>query len=480
MVYRLKFGILLTSIWGASHLKQKIICETLFHPFNAGYLVDDNCAVRSKGCLRNIPAEVTQSAGKIKSDLIKKELADSLSNSILYPKGLLEYLLEWLKKDDSIENDEKIGFQDSPTKDEYLRKNVFDLNEVLTDFLVFTMVRNENQDDEMHKVISKLKKKNISDKIKELNKNSKIKIIDNTKSNIDSLPITIESENFDNVFIEVADGHIDVPNPNNIHAYLLNTNIYTFDYSSLTELVMENIYNYVYSRQEIRNDEQDNAAIRKSVLRASRMLRNQANEDQLGQILIYIFLEKVLGAPKLMSKVEMGNNYVNGDGLFLNSIGPDKYQIVIGSSKLSDSLLKSIDKIIAQMDSITQGGNLNTSSLLTDINFKSHFSSNELQNLSSILVPRKDNHLRTNAFGVFIGYSLNVDKERLECFDEEDAEKYMKDCIHRDLEQVLACLNEKIYELGLQKHSFYVYMMPFTDVIVDSNQIMYEIIGGTK
>lgn len=480
MVYRLKFGVLLTVIWGATHLKQQVICETLFRPFNANYSVDSTCASRSKGCLRNLPGEIEEGTSKIKADLIRNELEKNLSSSILYPKGLIEYLLEWLRKDDSITSDMKIGFQESPTKGEYLRKTVFDVNEVLADFLVFTVIRNENQDNDVHEVISELKKIDISETIKNYQSKSRFRIIDKVKDNISNLPITIESGSFDDVFTEVAVGNINLPNPNNIHAYILNTNVYMFDYNDLTELVMDNIYNYVYSRQEIRSDEKDNVAIRKSVLRASRKLRSQSNEDQLGQILIYIFLEKVLGAPKLMSKVEMGNNYINGDGVFLNSVGPDKYQIVIGSSKLYDDALVAIDKIMDQIFSITKNGDLNTSNLLLDISFQSRFSTNELQNLRGILVPRKGHRLRTNAFGVFIGYSLNIDETRLNYLNEEDAVKYMEGCVHRDLDQVINRLNEKIYEANLQKYSFYVYMMPFTDVMVDSNRIMYEVIGGTK
>lgn len=158
---------------------------------------------------------------------------------------------------------------------------------MLIDFLVFTVIRNENQDDEMHEWVSNRKKTTIFRKISELQTNSAFKLISNNEGDISNLPSTIESESFDNIFTEVADGHINIPNPNNIHAYLLNTNIYNFDYSDLTDFVMENMCNYVYSRQELRSSSQNNTDIRKSVLRASQKLRDQANEDQLGQILIY-------------------------------------------------------------------------------------------------------------------------------------------------------------------------------------------------
>lgn len=480
MAYRLKFGILLTSIWASSHMKQRAICETLFHPFNHSYQVDDNCANRSKGCLRNIPSEVVENANKVTKSVIIRELSSNITGLIMYPKGLIEYLLEWLKKDNSINGDTKIGFQNSATKDEYLRKTVFDLNEVITDFLVFTLIRNENQDTEMHKFISTLKKSALSRKMRNLQDKSQFKLVNNTEDNVRELTTTIESRNFDDVFTEAAKGSIDVSNPNNIRAYLLNTNIYRFNYSNLTELVMENICSYVYSRQEMRNAEQDKLAIRKSVLRASQKLRNQANDDQLGQILIYVFLEKVLRAPKLMSKIEMRDNHINGDGLFLNSISPDRYQIVIGSSKLFDDAVIAIDEIIKKLNVMIQNGDLTASDLLLDINFRSHFSTNELQNLNNILKPKKGQHLRTNAFGLFIGYTLNVDKAYLNSLNEEKAEKYIKKCIQKDLEMVIEHLNGKISEYKLQRYSFYVYMMPFTSVKFDSDQIMYEVRGGAR
>lgn len=480
MSFRLKFGILLTSIWATSHSKQRAICEALFHAINEDYQVDDNCANRSKGCLRNIPAEIVENIRNVSTSSIKRDLGKNVSSLIINPKGLIEYLIMLLKNDDSINGDMKIGFQDSITKKEYLAKNVFNLDEVLTDFLVFTVIRNENQDDEMHEWVSNRKKTTIFRKISELQTNSAFKLISNNEGDISNLPSTIESESFDNIFTEVANGHINIPNPNNIHAYLLNTNIYNFDYSDLTDFVMENMCNYVYSRQELRSSSQNNTAIRKSVLRASQKLRDQANEDQLGQILIYVFLEKVLGAPKLMTKIEMGGKSINGDGLFLNSLGPGKYQIVIGSSRLFDDAVEAIDEIIEQIDRMDQNGGFNVNNLILDINFQSYFSTNELQNLRSILIPKKGYHLRTNAFGLFIGYTLHADSTLLNMLNEDDAENRIKASIQNDLEMVIKRLNTKISEANLQHYSFYVYMMPFTNVKIDSDHIMYEVRGGAR
>lgn len=480
MGFKLKFGILLASVWAASQSKQRVICESLFHAINRDYQVDDNCSNRCKGFMRNIPAEIVENINSVSTISIRRNLRENVSNLIINSKGLIEYLMWVLRNDDSIDSEVKIGFQDSITKNEYLAKTVFNLDEVLADFLIFTVLRNENKDEELNKLSSELTKKSISKKIKEFQEKSSFKIVYDDEGDISNLPITTKIESFDDVFTKVADGSIDIPNPNEVRAYILNTNVYSLDYSDLTDLVMDNICSYVYSREEIRNDGQDRRAISKSVLRASQELRNQANDDQLGQILIYIFLEKVLGAPKLMSKIEMKDNYINGDGLFLNSTGPDKYQIVIGSSKLFDDAIIAIDELIKKVDVVVENGILNPNKLLVDVNFMAHFSTNELQNLRNILVPSKGKHLRTTAFGLFIGYTSKVDKNLLNSLSEEKAEKYIKDCTQRDLELVIEHLNKEISKNGLQRYSFYVYMMPFTDVKIDSDRIMYEVRGGVR
>lgn len=475
MIDQMKFGTLLTSLWGASQLTQEDLCRQLFHVFNSNYIVDASCAARAKGCMRNIPQEIVQNVGKVEKEVVYKKISDSLIDSIRYPKGMIQFLLNVLKADNNIKGEDKIGGSNSTTKSKYLQKNVFSLEETIGDFLIYTVLKNNNQDQNLHNQIKKLKKQELTTLIKKLNEESDFTILDHENNDTPSLNPTLKSEHFEDVFSQVAIKSLNIPNPNHIQAYILNTNVYTFEYSNLEDIVLENIDNYVWSRKENQDDSIPNTL---KMGHALQRLRKQGNDNQLGQILIYIFLEKVLGAPKLMSKIEMNSNYINSDGIFLNNIGLNEFQLVLGSSILDDEPTQAVDKMMNQISKWTQNNEPLGSSLLLDIDFTGRFTSSELQNLQTILKPSKNHHLRTKAFGLFIGYSLNIERETLIKFDEDNAEKYIREKICQDLSSVIQALNLKINEEKMQQYSFYVYMLPFSDIRKDSNKIMYKIRGG--
>ena len=63
---------------------------------------------------------------------------------------------------------------------------------------------------------------------------------------------------------------------------------------------------------------------------------------KLGEILLYLFLENKLDAPKLLSKVELktsGNQYVFGsDGVHLFQLDNKNFQLILGESKIKGVL----------------------------------------------------------------------------------------------------------------------------------------------
>lgn len=71
-----------------------------------------------------------------------------------------------------------------------------------------------------------------------------------------------------------------------------------------------NIDRYVLSRAT-RDGLEKSSKCENIASKVSRLLRSKGNldikgtGDEFGEMLIYIYLEKVLGAPKLMSKVEL-------------------------------------------------------------------------------------------------------------------------------------------------------------------------------
>lgn len=471
MEYKLKFGLFLTYIWASSNsLTQISICQIIFNIFSPRYEVDSSCAGHMKGCNRNLPIEITSQLNKINKDDIRNDINKQLIPCINESKKLVNCLIYELKTDNSIDNDTKIGSESSYTKAEYIGKKEINLSDILTDFLIYTVRRNENKDEQTNKKIKTITKKSFQ----KMDSPGEIGVIIDLEKPAKNLPLTMNSDDFENVFTEIANEKLCVPNENNIHAYLLNSNAYRFDYRKLEGIISENILNYVYSRKDFNGKFNS-----KAFVYALNKLRENYSYDELGQILLYIFLEHVLGAPKLMSKLEMRSNFVESDGMFLNNLESQNYQIVLGTSKLYDSITKAVDNIITKVSKIVNSG-FTESALIIDTNFKEKFDESELRNLEGILKPSKNNHLRTNAFGIFIGYSLKLEENKLFSLKESEACELLKTTVKEDLKTLIIYLNEKITSYKLQEYSYYVYLLPFHKVIEDTNKIMLDIIGGNK
>lgn len=138
---------------------------------------------------------------------------------------------------------------------------------------------------------------------------------------------TCNGELFNETFNKIEHKEqINLANNNTLDIYQLSIRNKKFDYLNLKSLITNNIKGYVYSRKEIqeaieqkRSDELFNKARKKF-----RELKNENDKGaggELGEILLYIFLENELKAYKLLSKMELKtnrNDYVKGaDGVFL-------------------------------------------------------------------------------------------------------------------------------------------------------------------
>lgn len=125
------------------------------------------------------------------------------------------------------------------------------------------------------------------------------------------LSSTISSpEEFDMVFAEVAhNGSLGLVNEN-IRIFQMNIRDYRFLISELKDFLDVNIGRYVLSRVA-RNSLEKSGKRENVASKASQLLSSKGKVDikgtgtELGEMLIYIFLEKVLRTPKLMRKVEL-------------------------------------------------------------------------------------------------------------------------------------------------------------------------------
>ena len=99
------------------------------------------------------------------------------------------------------------------------------------------------------------------------------------------------------------------------------------------------------------------------------------------------------------------------------------------------------------------------------------------QALESMIIPKKGTVSTTieKAYGVFLGYSINV--ENAESLSNEDYLKNANEKMIDDIKSIIPYIEEKINNLGLVNHSFYIYILPLNDALKDKEAIIKEALG---
>jgi len=141
--------------------------------------------------------------------------------------------------------------------------------------------------------------------------------------------ITSKKNGFDSVFAEVPhSGNLNLTNPNYIIFFRLDIDSNKFSFTSLHTYLQKNIGSYVFSRAQIdkfRIDDEVEAIGLKAIelLKDASVIKDDGAGGELGEILLYLFLEQLLNAPKLLSKMELkstANQYVYGEYKISNKI----------------------------------------------------------------------------------------------------------------------------------------------------------------
>ena len=137
-----------------------------------------------------------------------------------------------------------------------------------------------------------------------------------------------------------------------LQIYCLKFEDKDFDYDGLWRYLRNNIGYYVFSRAQIQqyteNDEIESVSY-DAADQLRQLSRDALSADELGEILLYIFLEQVLKAPKFMSRVELsgygGFNISKSAGIHILTVkSPLPYsQIVFGTSRIEGDLNSAID-----------------------------------------------------------------------------------------------------------------------------------------
>lgn len=297
---------------------------------------------------------------------------------------------------------------------------------------------------------------------------------------------TCDDRDFSKVFKELKHNEsLELPNNNLLKMYYTKIMNNKFEYSTLEELLISNITNYVFSRKE------NKEAIEKSkipnltlkAINEFRKLNNAKDKGrggELGEMLLYIFLESNLKAYKLLSKMELKTNsedYIKGaDGIYLYEFEDEKkdkhFEYIIGEAKIEATSAESISDAFDSILTHLKKENFERELVNREI-FKETFTEEQAEKIKKILVPsQEDEDLDIQkAFGIFIGYGLNKNL-KLDELSNVEGKKAIEEQIGKDIKNICRNLKQKITKHNLKNYSFYVYVMPFKNAMKDRVEIL--------
>lgn len=298
--------------------------------------------------------------------------------------------------------------------------------------------------------------------------------------------LTSYSDGF-GIFNKVSEEEFDVINKNYIRMFMLNTENKLFNYDELYDYILPNVAKYVFSRKkfsEIENNPSKQMTIILEALSHLRPVNSEADKGaggELGEILLYLFLEQDLQAPKLFSKVELktsAKDYVKGsDGIHfkfrINGEGKKILQLVIGEAKikndLKDGIKEAFESINRYLSENIQDRNLLDTHLMEQLVDKDEA---DLIKEYITSIPRKK---KETVFGIFIGYSIKY-KGTAATNDEYD-----RRVIEENIKQILAVKNhiiDAINNYHVSNYEFNFYFLPFHNAARDRKVIMKSLTSG--
>ena len=215
------------------------------------------------------------------------------------------------------------------------------------------------------------------------------------------------------------------------------------------------------------------------------------NDGELGELLLFCFLEGHLEAPKILTKLELktsNNLYVNGsDGVHLKKISDKRYQLIFGESKTYQDLSNAFNNAFKSISEFKNELNINGEAK-SGISFEKGLISSNVESgifdetdediLNVLLYPEdkpNTNIALDDAFSIFVGYEIDISEEQKKYSNDEFPVK-----IEEKIVTQLEGYNSKIYQLiekyKLLGHTFYIFIMPFTNIDENRKKILRKVL----
>lgn len=411
-------------------------------------------------------------------DFIERDFADIRKSTqslldLISPKSyqeLLQLMKFWLDSDDEIKSTDETFMYPRLTKEDAIKADL-SVVDYLANFILLIARLNDN---------SQPTKIAISDFKPILERTEKIIGVDSMVE--PSALKTIKDSEFDAVFHEVIPPiSLSTKKPNDLRLYHVRLNEDTFSYAALISFLRGNIGRYVFDRAK-RDEYIQKDKIESLNLDAMSYIKGSGiSPDDLGDLLLYTFLESVLKAPKILSSYELSKTHSEkSKAIHLlkrkETSGKSFYQLVFGVSSIEEGLDTAIEKTAHVLNEIISHKD-NNIQLIEGLDFSKTFSIDDAQVLKSILIPTKAGNPGPGiALGAFIGYKVNADTSV--CDSPDEYKKAIELQMEKDISSKTDFIHSILKKYGLDRHSIYLYFLPFNDPETDKGTIIDSLVSG--
>lgn len=290
------------------------------------------------------------------------------------------------------------------------------------------------------------------------------------------LPLSLmNSERFLALFYEPK--RFDIHVKTVMHLHVLRVDGGDFAVKPLFKELVNNSISFVLSRQNLDKLLNDPSRMGEFFRKTQTQFKApDSNAGEGGELLLYSFLEGHLGAPKILSKMELktsSEHYVHGtDGVHLLEVEEGDYQLIFGESKMygdtvgqvGSSARRGVKAAFASMGKV-QEDNFDFDTWLVESELlKESLDSEKVQLLASILLPPASGApqvSKSNAFGVFIGFELDVTEYPFADHTAGEAESYLRERSLSAIESEVETIKTEIQNRGLGGFQFHIYAVPF-------------------
>lgn len=462
-----------------NNVKVDLVCDSIASSYGVDLsdMYDRNYYDKLKAGRNNTPNEIIDAARSISAD----KLSNGIKNSILpiikdsKKEAIILEIRDVLRKDETINWDATLGF------DGFTKRNICECTHLMfadtlaavLQYAVMEVANNECQD-----AIKEIGKEYVESFVV-----TPGEIVLDPEAIIITSPLSITSskEAFERAFTKIDSLNVMGPvAKSSAHIFCVEMSNQKFRFRRMQDYLFENIGRYVMSRYKVNQLESNGKAdtIGLFALREFQNTYKEKSDNVLGEMLLYIFMEQVLGAPKIMSKIEL--NRLNGtvsksDGIHLYSgtfAGQPFNQIVYGAANLEEDLCAAADRAFSRILEIEDNRN-NELRVVENTVYNNVYDKETTEYVKSLIIPQKG-HKPSNdmAFGVFLGYSMDLSEANPLTY-RDDAMMKMKS----DIAVLKDHIRNKIISERLNSYDFYIYVIPFNDATGEKIKLIDEMLN---